>query len=131
MAQDAAQLTVVSAEADVPPRDHALAGLTLLAQFHGVPVDPVQLAHQFGGTGEPFDETALLLAAKQLGLKAKITDQHAEPMAMATLPAPALRPHAEHFLVLKVSEDTVLTHHLPPQQHRLIHMYELRDSSPG
>src|SRR3546814_2278074 len=95
MAQDAAQLTVVSAEADVPPRDHALAGLTLLAQFHGVPVDPAQLAHQFGGTGEPFDETALLLAAKQLGLKAKITAQPAERMAMATLPALALWPDGD------------------------------------
>ena len=131
MAQDAAQLTVVSAEADVPPRDHALAGLTLLAQFHGVPVDPAQLAHQFGGTGEPFDETTLLLAAKQLGLKAKITAQPIERMAMATLPALALRPDGEHFIVAKVSDDTVLIHDLALQRARVMPLDEFRSHYDG
>src|SRR3546814_10020466 len=126
MAQEAAQWTVGSAEAYVQPRDPALPGLRLLAQFHGVPVDPAQLAHQFGGTGEPFDETALLLAAKQLGLKAKITAQPAERMAMATLPALALRPDGEHFIVAKVSEDTVLIHDLAFQRARVMPLDEFR-----
>src|SRR3546814_11595177 len=106
MAQDAAQLTVVSAEADVPPRDHALAGLTLLAQFHGVPVDPAQLAHQFGGTGEPFAETALLLAAKQLRLTAKTTAQPPAPLALAHPPAPPPPTHCAHLLLATTHHNT-------------------------
>ena len=51
-----------------PARDCGLAGLILLAQFHGIAADASQLRHEFASGGEPFDETTLLLAAKRLGL---------------------------------------------------------------
>lgn len=47
-----------------PQPDSALHGLVLLAQFHGIAADPIQIAHDFGRSGELFDETTLLLAAK-------------------------------------------------------------------
>lgn len=80
----------------------------LLAQFHGIAADPDQLAHQFCRNSEPFDETALLLAAKQLGLKAKIAGISADRVDKTALPALAWQPDGEHFIVAKVNEQQVL-----------------------
>ncbi|WP_160967818.1 MULTISPECIES: type I secretion system permease/ATPase [unclassified Xanthomonas] len=90
----------------------ALHGLVLLAQFHGIAADAAQIAHAFGRAGEPFDETTLLLAAKQLGLKAKVTSQPASRISMAALPALALSADGDAFIVAKVGPDQILIHDL-------------------
>ena len=100
------------------PRDAGLYGLVLLAQFHGIAADPAQLMHQFGDGSKPFDETALLLVAKHLGLKAKITRQSAERIAFASLPALALDDAGRHFIVARAGEDAVLIHDPAEQRPR-------------
>lgn len=119
MAQGSAALPLLEAvKTGNPNSDLALRGLILLAQFHGISADESQLAHQFGRTGEVFDETTLLLAAKQLGLKAKIIQQPAERIAMASLPTLALVPDGGHFIVAKVNDENVLIHDLARQRTR-------------
>ena len=100
--------------------DLGLKGLVLLAQFHGVAADGEQLAHQFAKTGDVFDDTSLLLAAKQLGLKAKITTQPASRIAFATLPALALVESGQHFIVAKADGETVLIHDLAEQRAKVV-----------
>ncbi|KLD78167.1 peptidase C39, partial [Xanthomonas hyacinthi DSM 19077] len=90
------------------PEDLGLAGLGLLAQFHGIAADAGQLAHQHGRAGEPFDESTLLLAAKQLGLKAKFSDIAADRLDKVALPALAWQPDGEHFIVAKLGDQKVL-----------------------
>ncbi|PPU91098.1 hypothetical protein XhyaCFBP1156_21355, partial [Xanthomonas hyacinthi] len=85
-----------------------MAGLGLLAQFHGIAADAGQLAHQHGRAGEPFDESTLLLAAKQLGLKAKFSDIAADRLDKVALPALAWQPDGEHFIVAKLGDQKVL-----------------------
>lgn len=70
--------------------DLSLRGLVLLAQFHGIAADAEQLAHEQGCAGEAFDETSLLLAARRLGLKAKVVDQPVDRIGLASLPAMAM-----------------------------------------
>lgn len=101
-------------------RDLGLTGLVLLAQFHDVASDAQQLAHQYGRNGELFDEPALLLAAKQLGLKARIISQRAERLDRITLPALALQADGTHFIVAKVGEDNVLIHDLLLQRPQVV-----------
>ena len=121
MTQGSAALSLIDvAQGASSEPDLALKGLVLLAQFHGIAADAAQLAHQFGRVGETFDETTLLLAAKQLGLKAKITQQPVERVSMVTLPALALAPDGQHFLVAKASEDTVLIHDLAMQRPQVL-----------
>src|SRR5688572_20344378 len=109
MAQGSAALAVVERtdSSDDQP-DLALQGLVLLAQFHGIAADAAQLAHEFGRTGERFDETTLLLAARKLGLKAKVVAQPVARFGMVTLPAMALVPDGDAFIVAKVNGDQVL-----------------------
>ncbi|MCC8446870.1 type I secretion system permease/ATPase [Xanthomonas translucens] len=104
--------------------DLALQGLVLLAQFHGVAADAAQLAHAFARIGESFDETTLLLAAKQLGLKAKVVSQPASRIGMAALPALALVPDGEAFIVAKVSGEQILIHDLVEKRPRSISIGE-------
>ena len=112
MAQGSAVLSVLEGAQGQFEIDQGLQGLVLLAQFHGIAADAAQLAHEFGRNGERFDETTLLLAAKKLGLKAKVTDQPASRIAMASLPALALLPDGEALIVAKVNGDQVLVHDL-------------------
>ena len=92
-----------------PAVDAGLLGLVLLAQFHGIAADMEQLRHEFGaGRDVPFDETALLLAAKSIGLKARITKHPAPRIAMASLPALAMQDDGKHFVIAKAADDKVL-----------------------
>lgn len=125
MAQGSAGLAVVAPTGREAPKaalahDGGLAGLVLLAQFHGIAADADQLKHEFGRGSEPFDETALLLAAKKLGLKAKVTAQSAERMDKASLPALALVPDGNAFIVARVNDDGILIHDLLEKRPRLI-----------
>jgi subfamily B ATP-binding cassette protein HlyB/CyaB len=89
MQQGNAALTVVGEPDEAPSfgaTDLGLRGLVLLAQYHGVAADAAQLAHEFGCNGEAFDETTLLLAARKLGLKAKVSALPASRLPMANLP---------------------------------------------
>lgn len=89
MQQGNAALTVVGEPDEAPSfgaTDLGLRGLVLLAQYHGVAADAARLAHEFGCNGEAFDETTLLLAARKLGLKAKVSALPASRLPMANLP---------------------------------------------
>ncbi|PJK13849.1 type I secretion system permease/ATPase [Lysobacteraceae bacterium NML07-0707] len=105
----------ISASLPEEAQDLLLRGLVLLAQFHGIAADEPQLAHDFGRAGEPFDEQTLLLAAKQLGLKAKCHAHPASRIATANLPALVLGAEGQTpFVIAKVSTDgeQVLIHDL-------------------
>lgn len=93
-----------------PASDTGLLGLVLLAQFHSVAADPAQLAHQFGRGTESFNETELQLAARSLGLKARIIKQPAERIGMAALPALALSAEGEHFIIARADGKKILIH---------------------
>lgn len=84
----------------------------VLAQFHGIAASTEQLRHDAGGGAKPFDDTALLLAAKCLGLKARIHNQPAERLDRVALPALALRDDGEAFILAKFDASKALIHDL-------------------
>jgi subfamily B ATP-binding cassette protein HlyB/CyaB len=94
--------------ASVGNGDQALRGLVLLAQFHGIAADAEQIRHESGLGAQPFDETALLLAAKKLGLKAKVIKQPADRVDRVALPALALQGDGLAFVVAKADGEKVL-----------------------
>ncbi|MBM0107770.1 type I secretion system permease/ATPase [Steroidobacter sp. S1-65] len=121
MAQGIANLRVpVGAIGRDEHRDLGLAGLVLLAKFHDIAADAQQLAHQFGRGGELFDEPTLLLAAKQLGLKARVVPQPAERLDKIALPALALQADGVHFIVARVGDESILIHDLQQQRPQAI-----------
>ncbi|MDQ7312349.1 type I secretion system permease/ATPase [[Pseudomonas] hibiscicola] len=117
--QGVARERVVHAQPDL-----ALRGLVLLAQFHGIAADAEQLAHAHGRNGEAFDETTLLLAARRLGLKARISATPQRRLSRVTLPALALAgPHP--FIIARIDRDQVLIHDLAEKRPRTLTLDEL------
>ncbi|MDP2834307.1 MAG: type I secretion system permease/ATPase, partial [Pseudomonadota bacterium] len=95
--------------APVPPPDPGLACLTMLARFHGVSVEPAQLAHEFGD-GKPFGTTEILLAAKKLGLKAKPVSTTVKRLDTTPLPALALDKDGGYFILARIDDGQALIH---------------------
>ncbi|MDP1573036.1 MAG: cysteine peptidase family C39 domain-containing protein, partial [Pseudomonadota bacterium] len=98
-----------SAAEAAPPPDPGLACLTMLARFHGISVDPAQLAHEFGD-GKPFGTTEILLAAKKLGLKAKHITTAANRLDTTPLPALAVDNDGGFFILARFDDGQALIH---------------------
>lgn len=84
--------------------DTGLTSLLMAAAFHGIAADEAQLRHEFGE--EPFSAEKLLLAAKKLGMKAKIVAQPPERLDCAPLPAIALDRSEGFFILAKYDPGT-------------------------
>jgi ATP-binding cassette, subfamily B, bacterial HlyB/CyaB len=68
--------------------DTGLASLMLLARYHDVPADAKQLSHDFAKAGASMDETAIVLAARSVKLKARIVN--VRKSRLETLPYPVI-----------------------------------------
>ena len=88
-----------------PPLDTGLIGLVMLARFHGLAVEPEQLRHEYGESEKLFSAPQILLAARRLGLKARLT--HTETSRLDRTPLPALATDLEgNFFILARFETT-------------------------
>lgn len=81
-----------------PPVDSGLWCLRSMAGFHGIAADEASLRHQFGDT---FDNQTLLLAAKSLGMTARLTRQDVSRLDKAPLPAVARDKEGKYFLLAR------------------------------
>ncbi|MEL1264440.1 type I secretion system permease/ATPase [Pseudoxanthomonas putridarboris] len=134
MAQGSSPLVLVedpSKDGEGQVADLALAGLVLLAQYHGIAADASQLAHEYGRGDEYFDETTLLLAAKRLGLKARIADVSVQRIEKVSLPAMAFQPDGRHFIVAKVNDQQVLIQDLHLRRPQVLSREQFDESYAG
>lgn len=93
--------------------DTGLVCLLMLARLHGIAADQEQIAHQHAPEGGCLGTSEILLAARQLGLQAKLVKTRIERLGRTPLPAVAVfKPTAdspERFVVLaRVEGDQVL-----------------------
>lgn len=84
------------------PLDTGLSSLLMMASFHGIAADEAKLRHELGE--EPFTPEKILLAAKSLGMKAKLVAQPIERLDKAPLPAIALGNDAGFFILAKYDQ---------------------------
>ncbi len=92
-----------AAAADAAPEpDTGLIGLIMLARFHNVAADPEQLAHEFREAGQLFGTPQILLAAKKIGLKAKLVRTEVGRLDRTPLPALAVDMEGRYFILARV-----------------------------
>lgn len=103
--------------------DTLLDGLVLLAQFHGVAADASQLRHALGRGAAPLGDRDLLLAARHLGLKAKLLTEPAQRLDKVALPALILGDDA--FVLARLGADKALIHELRARRTTVITRAEL------
>lgn len=106
--------------------DTGLHSLVAIARFHQLAAEPEQLAHQIGEPGQPFTDTQLLLAAKALTLKAKLTSPKLSRIKANTLPAIARDHDGAYFILARVEEKESTE----GQTVRQFLIHDLRDSAP-
>src|ERR1044072_9733922 len=82
--------------------DTALVALVMVLRFLGVPADPEQIRHQFGGV--PLGITEMLRCAKQFQVKARAIKTQWERLAATPLPATS-GPREGGFLLLWTGGD--------------------------
>ncbi len=79
--------------------DTGLQSLLIIAGFHGIAADEAKLKHEFGHA--IFSTNTILLAAKQLGMAAKLVRQPPERLERAPLPAIAIDQEGNYFIAGK------------------------------
>ena len=89
-----------TAPVDMPSIDSGLQCLLLMAKLHGIASDVAQLQHQYGR--EAFTTQTLLLAARKLGLTAKLIQQAPDRLDRTPLPAIGIAKSGGYFLLGKV-----------------------------
>ena len=84
------------------PVDTGLACLVMMARLHHVAVEPRQLLHEFGRSGDRFSPQDILLAARHLGLKARLCTRTPDQLGRLPLPLMACAPDGTWFLVARM-----------------------------
>lgn len=77
--------------------------LLMIARHHGIAADEAKLQHEFGL--QPFTEETILLAAKRLGMTAKVVEQDPERLDRAPMPAIAIDKEGNFFIAVRFGYD--------------------------
>lgn len=85
----------------------AVSALVLLAHFHGLAVNPADIMHRYAEQNDLKIEQ-WLLAAKDLGLKAKLVKHDIKRLHLLALPALVWRDDGQHFILARIDEDRYL-----------------------
>ncbi len=73
--------------------------LLMIARHHGIAVDETKLQHEFGL--KPFTTETILLAAKRLGMTAKLVEQDPERLDRSPMPAIAIDKEGNFFIAIR------------------------------
>ena len=109
-----------------PEVDTGLACLVMLARFHNVAASPEQLAHELADSGKPFARSEILLAAKQLGLKASLTRSKLDRLSQTPLPAIAADQVGGFFIIARIDDGKALIHDPQAQRPEVLSFEDLQ-----
>ncbi|MBN0266646.1 type I secretion system permease/ATPase, partial [Pseudomonas aeruginosa] len=99
-----------TAEVDGGCPDSGVSCLVVLARYHNIAASSEQLVHEFSTPGTVFGKTELLLAAKKLGLKARLVNCRPERLGHTPLPAIACSKDGDFFILARLDGDKALIH---------------------
>ncbi|HCQ9025502.1 TPA: type I secretion system permease/ATPase [Escherichia coli] len=88
--------------------DFALLALSMLAQYHGVQVSEADLKHNYDPEGSGFSSETWLIAAKNIGLKARLERKKIERLPFINLPALVWSDSGEHFILAGIDKSNGL-----------------------
>src|SRR5579871_6632004 len=104
--------------------DPGLTSLVVIARLHGIAADAAQLRHQ-AACASRFSSTDLLIAAKSLGLKARLVAARLDRLNHLPLPALFLDTEDRHFVVVRAQGSQVLLQEGSASAPRVVTLREL------
>jgi subfamily B ATP-binding cassette protein HlyB/CyaB len=111
--------------------DTGLACLVMLARFHNVAASPEQLAHELAESGKPFSRSEILLAAKQIGLKASLARSNLDRLSQTPLPAIAADHAGGFFIIARIDDGKALIHDPHAQRPEVLGFEDLQSRWTG
>lgn len=113
--------------------DSGLACLVMIARFHNLAASAEQLSHEYAEDGRAFGCDEIMLAAKQLGLKAKATTSNLERLQHLPLPAIVCDEVGQFFILARYDESAgqVLIHDPRVQRPEVLTVARLADRWSG
>lgn len=95
---------------DTDVLDDGLACLIAVARFHGIPVDPAQMIHQFRVGRSRFGLSEIILAARSMSLRARAVQSDGKRLRKTPLPAVAMGHDGDFLLIAAADDRGVLVH---------------------
>lgn len=114
-----------------PTLDTGLACLVILARVNQCPISPDQILHEFGSSEGQLSQTSLLLAAKKIGLKAKLVQTTVDRLDRTPLPAIACDVNGDYFVLAKSDQGKVLIHDPRSQRPEVMTLEQFGDRWAG
>ena len=105
--------------------DSGLTCLVMLLRFLGVAAEPAQLRHSLGKGNVSISAEDMLVLAKRVGVKARISPSSRRRLPDAPLPAIAQAKDGAFFLIAQCKEDTVLIQRPDAEQPATLTLDEL------
>ncbi|MDH1126940.1 type I secretion system permease/ATPase [Enterobacter sp. GD03975] len=93
-------------------QDNATIALKIIAHFHGVALNIQDVKHAYDPKGSGLSQVQWLLAAKDIGLKARAVKKTYQQLDKLTLPALVWDDSGKHFILARVDKDKYLIHDL-------------------
>jgi subfamily B ATP-binding cassette protein HlyB/CyaB len=91
-----------------PRADGGLLALAVIARYHGVSTDLESLRQRFALGDESLPPSALLRAARSIGLRARMVTANWPRLSALPLPAVTLRSNGSYLIVVRADESRVL-----------------------
>lgn len=107
--------------------DSGLISLVLLARFHGIPVEPEQLLHEFGQPGSLFSTADVMLAAKKYKLQVKKVNTTVDRLDRTPLPAIAIDNAGSFFVIAQADGDKFLIQEANSLRPLVLSVLELKE----
>ncbi|GAB3625469.1 Toxin RTX-I translocation ATP-binding protein [Pandoraea terrae] len=111
--------------------DTGLASFVMIARYHALAVEADQIAHEFCADGKALELPGMLLAARRLGLKAKVVTPVAARLVRTPLPAVAVARDGGYFIVARCDGDKVLIHDPVQKRPQTLTLAEFSERSNG
>ena len=115
-------------------KDVALHALVLLARFHGIAVNPMDILHQFDTQGRGLDVINWQCAAKSLGLKVRLIHKEISRLPFVSLPVLVWDDKEnKHFILAGIDkkQDKYLIHDLEIEQPKTLSQQEFKQRYSG
>lgn len=108
----------------------ALSALMLMAKYHGIAVNPADIMHRFVSEND-LSQEEWLLAAKDLGLKARVVKHDINRLGLLSLPALVWREDGQHFILAKVDDGRFLIQNLQQKKVQILSREEFTQQYSG
>lgn len=97
-------------------KDNALSALVIIAKYYGVAINAADIKHRYDPLGSGISQQAWLLAAAELGLKAKVSNKTHKRLPKVPLPSFVWDNNDDHFILVKIEKGKYLIHDLKLQK---------------